>query len=434
MSHRASSATPFSLAALAALAAALPLAACGGDTGASEDFGKQSGTVDQTNVDMADYVLPSCDKAGPAWQIGSEQFRVVPMGMKGGLGRFAIVKSADGSGFEEWYIDSDWLRIRSDTTWAYERSPGGAWCDVKCGDNTFESCQQRWNTNPSDPLNGLSPSSPWALTTYHEPGNEALAAAFILRRMALPVGGEHRFTTYMEIKGADRDMCGGCWVNFGTKDGQSVSRTVVARRYGSWHGFEDVVHLAVESGPGAGESYFYARGKGWVGFNDKVASTQVDSATMPQSGCMSFQQGSVCEAVGQPGDPTNPPPPPAGDGTCDCQSGVDNFCLYKASTADCGMTAPGGYCDPNGDGDFGDADWVRGYNEYKDACSGGSPPPPPPPACECKSGVNNYCLYPVKTAGCDMTMPGGYCDPNGDGSFDDANWDKGFYDYQAACQ
>ncbi|HLM74407.1 MAG TPA: hypothetical protein VK459_16995, partial [Polyangiaceae bacterium] len=358
--------------------------------------------------------------------------RIVPMGMKGGLGRFAIVKSADGAGFEEWYIDANWLRIRSDTTWAYERSPGGAWCDVKCGDNTFDNCQQRWNTNSSDPLNGLNPSSPWALTTYHEPGNEALAAAFIERRMALPIGGERRFTTSMEIKGADRNTCGGCWVNFGTKDGQSVSRTVVARRYGSWNGFSDVVHLRVESGPGAGENCFYAYGKGWVGFNDKVASNQVDSATLPQSSCMSFQQGSVCEAVGKPGEDPPAQPPPSGDGTCDCQGGVDNFCLYAASTPDCGMTAPGGYCDPNADGDFGDADWVRGYNEYKEACSGGSPPPPPP-ACECKSGVDNFCLYPAKTSGCEMTMPGGYCDPNGDGSFDDANWEKGYYDYHAAC-
>jgi hypothetical protein len=430
MSNRAFlSMTPLLLAAYAAL----PLAACGGDVGSGEDFGHQSGTVDQANVDMADYVLPSCDKPSPAWQIGSEQFRIVPMGMKGGLGRFAIVKSADGAGFEEWYIDANWLRIRSDTTWAYERSPGGAWCDVKCGDNTFDNCQQRWNTNSSDPLNGLNPSSPWALTTYHEPGNEALAAAFIERRMALPIGGERRFTTSMEIKGADRNTCGGCWVNFGTKDGQSVSRTVVARRYGSWNGFSDVVHLQVESGPGAGENYFYAYGKGWVGFNDKVASNQVDSATLPQSSCMSFQQGSVCEAVGKPGEDPPAQPPPSGDGTCDCQGGVDNFCLYAASTPDCGMTAPGGYCDPNADGDFGDADWVRGYNEYKEACSGGSPPPPPPPACECKSGVDNFCLYPAKTSGCEMTMPGGYCDPNGDGSFDDANWEKGYYDYHAAC-
>ena len=417
----------------AALAAALPLSACSGDSGSGEDLGQQAGTFGETNVDMADYVVPSCDQPRPAWQIGSEQFRIVPMGMSGGRGRFAIVKSPDGSGFEEWYIDSDWLRIRSDTTWAYERSPGGTWCDVKCGDNTYDSCQQRWNKNESDPLNGNNPTAPWAITIYHEPGNESLAAAFILRRMTLPFGGEHRFTTYMEIKGAERDTCSSCWVNFGTKDGQSTARTVIARRYGAWNGFSDVVHLQVESGPGAGENYYYARGKGWVGFNDKVATNEVDSAVLPQAICMSFQQGSICEAVGED-SPAQPPPQPGGDGTCDCQGGVNNFCLYQASTPDCGMTAPGGYCDPNGDGGFDDADWGRGYNEYQQACAGGNPPPPPPPpACECKPDVNNFCLYPVKTSGCDMTMPGGYCDPNGDGSFDDADWGKGYNEYAAAC-
>jgi hypothetical protein len=32
------------------------------------------------------------------------------------------------------------------------------------------------------------------------------------------------------------------------------------------------------------------------------------------------------------------------------------------------MTAPGGYCDPDGDGDFADADWVRGWREHQAEC------------------------------------------------------------------
>jgi hypothetical protein len=45
---------------------------------------------------------------------------------------------------------------------------------------------------------------------------------------------------------------------------------------------------------------------------------------------------------------------------CPCLGGVDNYCSYGPSYPDCGMTYPGGYCDPNGDGNFSDADWVRG--------------------------------------------------------------------------
>jgi hypothetical protein len=54
-----------------------------------------------------------------------------------------------------------------------------------------------------------------------------------------------------------------------------------------------------------------------------------------------------------------------------CLGGVNNFCLYGPSYPGAPMTHPGGYCDPNGDANFNDADWVRGYNEYQQYCSGG---------------------------------------------------------------
>lgn len=278
-----------------------------------------------------------------------------------------IVKCTIGDGFEEWSVDQEWLRIRTDTTWAYEETPGGAWCDVKCGGNEPGTCQQRWNTNPNDPRNGLNPTSPWAYTVYQEPGNASVGARWIQRKLSLPAGGATEFTTQMEIKGAQRNSCVACDVNFGTKPGQSVSRTVRARRYSNWNGFTDVVHLTVLSGPGQGEQYFYARGQGWVGFNDRVASQKVSSNVMPTSSCAGFQQGSICAATGQADTPDSPPPPPP-SGTCACRTDVDNFCLYPAKAADCAMTQPGGYCDPNGDGSFNDADWVRGYNEYHAAC------------------------------------------------------------------
>jgi hypothetical protein len=63
---------------------------------------------------------------------------------------------------------------------------------------------------------------------------------------------------------------------------------------------------------------------------------------------------------------------------CPCFGGVDNFCFYSPSTSGCSMTYPGGYCDPNGDGDYSEGDWVRGYFEYQEACPDGGPPPPPP--------------------------------------------------------
>lgn len=55
---------------------------------------------------------------------------------------------------------------------------------------------------------------------------------------------------------------------------------------------------------------------------------------------------------------------------CPCSSdpNFDNFCFYGPSTPGCSMTFPGGYCDPNGDGSYSDADWVRGWTEYNNQC------------------------------------------------------------------
>jgi hypothetical protein len=345
-------------------------------TGAPEpsldEVGDESEQAVGGRIDMADYVIPSCDSAGDATQIGSEQFRVVPAGMHGGRGRFAIVKSVNGDGFEEWWVDGEYLRIRSDTTWAFEASPG-LWCDVKCGDNHGGNCQQRWNTDPQSPYSGVSPASPWAYTVYHEPGDPGLAAAWIPRSLDLEIGWSVEYTTYMEIKAEARDTCSGCWVNFNTPEGAAVGRTVRASRHAEWNGYQDVVHLDILSGPGAGEDYYYARGRGWIGFNEKVASGTVGSSAFPSSSCANFQAGSICEATGgavsEPSEPPSEPPSnPPGSGTCPCRTDVDNYCLYPTSEAACAMVQPFGYCDPNGDGDFGDANWVRGWEEYHSTC------------------------------------------------------------------
>lgn len=63
------------------------------------------------------------------------------------------------------------------------------------------------------------------------------------------------------------------------------------------------------------------------------------------------------------------------------------------------------------------------------------PEAPPFPTCPCivAPGVDNFCHYGPSYAGCPMTAPGGYCDPNGDGGFEDGNWEQGWYDWHAQC-
>jgi len=49
------------------------------------------------------------------------------------------------------------------------------------------------------------------------------------------------------------------------------------------------------------------------------------------------------------------------------------------------------------------------------------------------AGIDNFCSWPPSTLGCPMTDRGGYCDPNGDASYTDGDWVRGYYEYAAAC-
>lgn len=85
--------------------------------------------------------------------------------------------------------------------------------------------------------------------------------------------------------------------------------------------------------------------------------------------------------------------PPAGDGT------FDNICDWAPNT--CVDTAPGGFCDPNGNGSYDDADWTLGYYNYLGlGCGTGGPNPTntPLPTNSPPPGTTNT---PVPTA----TMP-----------------------------
>lgn len=61
------------------------------------------------------------------------------------------------------------------------------------------------------------------------------------------------------------------------------------------------------------------------------------------------------------------------EGNCACADDVESFCDYPAYS--CRRTAPGGYCDPDGDGDFADADWARGWDEFQSNCRTPEPKP-----------------------------------------------------------
>lgn len=54
--------------------------------------------------------------------------------------------------------------------------------------------------------------------------------------------------------------------------------------------------------------------------------------------------------------------------------------------------------------------------------------------CSCSLSYTNFCSYPLGNTNCHMTMPGGYCDPNRNGRTDDADWVRGYSEYQEYCK
>ncbi|HEX8703284.1 MAG TPA: hypothetical protein VF815_30890 [Myxococcaceae bacterium] len=300
------------------LPAALSLGACGvpteeellAEVPPEELMSSEDAVVGDVAVDMADYMLPACSVGTRAWVVGGQRFRTVPMGESHSFtrGKFVIMKSQDGDGFEEWSTDSTYLRIRMDRTWAYCVTPTGRncaeepgaqeiWCDVKCTtNNSASNCQQRWNTNASDPRNGLNPTAPWAQTVYVDPADTTRPAPFLHRKFNLAKGSAITLSTRMMIRAENRDTFAACATNFDTPAGVAVTRTVQYRRLATWQRWKDVMELTVTSGPGQGERSYYARGLGWVGFNNEVATDLVTFNSLPTRG--NYTQGSVCSSGG----------------------------------------------------------------------------------------------------------------------------------------
>ena len=104
------------------------------------------------------------------------------------------------------------------------------------------------------------------------------------------------------------------------------------------------------------------------------------------------------------------------------------MCFYLADHAGCRDLMGGKHACST------DQDWVEGWLLYNDVLSCTQPQPQPQPqTCPCLGGVDNFCSYGPAYAGCAMTLPGGYCDPNGDSDFSDGDWGRGWVEYHEQC-
>lgn len=94
-------------------------------------------------------------------------------------------------------------------------------------------------------------------------------------------------------------------------------------------------------------------------------------------------------------------------------------------------TSTGGESTSTGEGSTGPATTSGGTSTGGDTSTGGESTGEPPPECPCEDGADNVCDLAPGT--CPPTMPGGYCDPDGDGAFFDGDWTLGWQEYKAAC-
>jgi hypothetical protein len=74
-----------------------------------------------------------------------------------------------------------------------------------------------------------------------------------------------------------------------------VRRSVRVNHLGSWNGISDVVQMTITAGAGTGETYFYGKGQGWVGFGGQPFSNK-NSAT-PKLFCGSYKPGNICGSL-----------------------------------------------------------------------------------------------------------------------------------------
>jgi len=89
----------------------------------------------------------------------------------------------------------------------------------------------------------------------------------------------------------------------------------------------------------------------------------------------------------------------------------------------------------NGFGQSSDSNFAYGdlNGQWSFILGGGGSTPPASCPCSSDPSFNNFCFYGPSTSGCSMTFPSGYCDPNGDGSYSDADWVKGWTEYNSQC-
>jgi len=221
----------------------------------SAPTGEELGTVKQEvgEIDLLPYFCPACvsQGTGRANKVGDECFYTFGARVKGKSG-FYINKSCNNAdGYEEFTYDNTWIYHLADTTWASKID--GVWQNAKCYDGR-PAYSTYLNANvgaQNGDCSGFVPSM----------GSEG--GRWALRWMA---PGQSTTNTVTIVAFAEGD-CGCCKAQYTGPSGRTIK--LVSKEtldLGNGLGVREVVRLAIMSGPGGGENFWYAKNYGWIGF------------------------------------------------------------------------------------------------------------------------------------------------------------------------
>jgi hypothetical protein len=292
--------------------------ACGSNTEpvepvAQEELGAATAAASGT-YDLANYVIPRCDGPRAYTTSGTGLRRFVPMGVNAsGQGRYVYVTSADGSNFLEFTIGARWIRLVTDSSWAHDNlpdklscgNPPTAYCDEVCGPIGVPTseCRCLW-------WHGAG-SADYVVNSPRDAANLNEGARFLPRTVTLSGETETQVALGSSVTRAQRKSnCTECESWHSSPPGTSQASTIAIKHMASYNGYTDVLSVRTVSGPGMGEKFYYARGWGWVGYENASGSytdwiTSTSSLTPgPKLACKNFVRSSICSALGTGGGGT----------------------------------------------------------------------------------------------------------------------------------
>ncbi len=270
--------------------------------------------------DIAEYMAPSCSApVDLKFNDPYEVRRYVPVGVRNGEPAWIYAKDAD-KGFEEYTAGRGWIRLWTDTTWAWEnQSAPGSFCDETCGAQGVKtSCYHEWDPNSGSP-------TAYAYLAPREAQNPGLGAKFLPRY----IPRDDRAYTYdvsSFLHARKRSDCSACPGNdsWHASPNTAVTIKAVVKHVDAYRGWSDLIMKVTVAGSGKGDRFWYARGYGFVGFeqldHNSLDMTSIDptkvkvsSGSFAKSGsvggtafpgasraCFGLAQASICQAWNPP--------------------------------------------------------------------------------------------------------------------------------------